>query len=71
MGLQEKLKSAANADTVVAIAQKPVLSSSADDIKTGQEISDEALDGVAGGPENNDYGQKQDHQAPRQNTAGH
>ena len=49
MGLQEKLKSAANADAVVAIAQKSVLSSSADDIKTGQEISDEALDGVAGG----------------------
>lgn len=47
--LQEKLKAAANTDAVVAITKESVLSSSADDIKTGQEISDEALDGVAGG----------------------
>ena len=47
--LQEKLKAAADADAVVAIAQESGVSISADDIQTGQEISDEALDGVAGG----------------------
>ena len=49
-GLQKKLKTAANADDVVATAKESGLSiSAADDLQTGQEISDEALDGVAGG----------------------
>ena len=48
--LQEKLKAAANADAVAAIANEAGFSISADDLKNAQsELSDEQLDGVAGG----------------------
>ena len=48
--LQEKLKAAANADAVTAIAKEAGFSISADDLKNAQsEISDEELEGVAGG----------------------
>ena len=48
--LQEKLKAAANADAVTAIAKEAGFSISADDWKNSQsELSDEELEGVAGG----------------------
>ena len=48
--LQEKLKAAADADAVVAIAKESGFSISADDLTKAQsEISDEELEGVAGG----------------------
>jgi predicted ribosomally synthesized peptide with nif11-like leader len=48
--LQERLKSASDADAVVAIAKEAGLSISADDLKKAQsEISEEELEGVAGG----------------------
>ena len=48
--LQVKLKSAADADAVVAIAKEARFSISADDLKFAQsEISDEEIEGVAGG----------------------
>ncbi len=48
--LQEKLKAASDADAVVAIAKEAGLSISADDLKKAQsEISEEELEGVAGG----------------------
>ena len=49
--LQEKLKAAANPDAVVAIAKEAGFSISADDIKMAQpiELSEEELEGVAGG----------------------
>ena len=48
--LQEKLKAAADANTVAAIAKEAGFSISADDLKNAQsEISDEELEGVAGG----------------------
>ena len=48
--LQEKLKAAANSDAVLAIAKEAGFSISADDLKSAQsEISDEELEGVAGG----------------------
>ena len=48
--LQEKLKAAANADAVVSIAKEAGFSISADDLKKAQsEISEEELEGVAGG----------------------
>ena len=48
--LQEKLKAAANADTVVSIAKEAGFSISADYLKNAQsELSDEELEGVAGG----------------------
>ena len=48
--LQEKLKAAANADAVTAIAKEAGFSISADDLKNAQsELSDEELEGVAGG----------------------
>ena len=47
---QEKLKAAADADAVVAIAKDAGFSISADDLKKAQsEISDEELEGAAGG----------------------
>ena len=47
--LQEKLKAAANADAVTAIAKEAGFSISADDLKNAQsELSDEELEGVAG-----------------------
>ena len=49
-GLQEKLKAASDADAVVAIAKEAGFSISADDLKKAQsELSDEELEGVAGG----------------------
>ncbi len=48
--LQEKLKAASDADAVAAIAKEAGFSISADDLKNAQsEISDEELEGVAGG----------------------
>ena len=50
--IQEKLKAAADANTVAAIAKEAGFSISADDLKNAQstiELSDEELEGVAGG----------------------
>ena len=48
--LQEKLKAAADADAVAAIAKEAGFSISADDLAKAQsELSDEELEGVAGG----------------------
>ena len=48
--LQEKLKSASDADAVVVIAKEAGFSISADDLKNAQsELSDEELEAVAGG----------------------
>ena len=48
--LQEKLKAAADNDAVTAIAKEAGFSISADDLKKAQsELSDEELEGVAGG----------------------
>ena len=48
--LQEKLKAAADSDAVLAIAKEAGFSISADDLKKApSEISDEELEGVAGG----------------------
>ena len=49
-GLQEKLIAAGNYDAVIAIAKEAGFSISADDLTMAQsEISDEELEGVAGG----------------------
>ena len=48
--LQEKLKAAANPDAVAAIAKEAGFIISADDLTKAQsELSDEELEGVAGG----------------------
>ena len=48
--LQEKLKAAADADAVTAIAKAAGFAISADELKKAQsEISEEELEGVAGG----------------------
>jgi predicted ribosomally synthesized peptide with nif11-like leader len=48
--LQEKLKAAADADVALAIAKGAGFSISAEDLKKAQsEISDEELEGAAGG----------------------
>ena len=48
--LQEKLKAAVDADAVTAIAKEAGFSISADDLKKAQsEISEEELEGAAGG----------------------
>ena len=48
--LQEKLKAAADTDVVIAIAKEAGFSISADDLENAQsEISEEELEGVAGG----------------------
>ena len=48
--LQEKLKAAADADAVLAIAKDAGFSISADDLKNAQsKVSEEELEGVAGG----------------------
>ncbi|WP_067325418.1 Nif11-like leader peptide family natural product precursor [Synechococcus sp. MIT S9504] len=48
--LQEKLKAAADSNTVLAIAKEAGLMISADDLKKIQsEVSDKELEGVAGG----------------------
>ena len=49
-GLQEKLKAAGDADAVIAIAKAAGFAISADELKKAQsEISEEELEGVAGG----------------------
>ena len=48
--LQEKLKAAGDADAVIALAKAAGFAISADDLKKAQsEISEEELEGVAGG----------------------
>ncbi|QNI56272.1 nif11-like leader peptide domain protein [Synechococcus sp. BIOS-E4-1] len=48
--LQEKLKAAADSDAVLTIAKEAGFSISADDLKNAQsDISDEELEGAAGG----------------------
>ncbi len=48
--LQEKLKAAADSDAVVSIAKESGFSISADDLTKAQsELSDQELEGVAGG----------------------
>jgi len=48
--LQEKLKEASDSDAVLAIAKEAGFSISDDDLKNAQsELSDEELEGVAGG----------------------
>ena len=48
--LQAKLKAAANSDAVVSIAKEAGFSISADDLKNApSELSDEELEGAAGG----------------------
>ena len=50
--LQEKLKAAADADAVTAIAKEAGFNVSADDLtkaQSGVQLSDEELEGVAGG----------------------
>ena len=54
--LQEKLKAASDADAVVSIAKEEGFSISVDDLKNAQsELSDEELEGVAGGEATGDY----------------
>jgi predicted ribosomally synthesized peptide with nif11-like leader len=52
-GLQEKINAAADADAVVAIAKEAGFLISADELQraqsAGEELSDEELEGVAGG----------------------
>ena len=51
-GLQERLKAAADADSVVAIAKAAGFVISADELKrtqAGTEISEEELEGISGG----------------------
>ena len=51
-GLQEQLKAAADADAVVAIAKAAGFLISAEELQRAQaELSDEELEGVAGGGE--------------------
>ena len=53
-GLQEKLKAAGDADAVIAIAKAAGFAISADELKKAQsEISEEELEGVAGGQNDN------------------
>ena len=48
--LQEKLKAASDADAAVSLAKEEGFSISVDDLKNAQsELSDEELEGVAGG----------------------
>ena len=52
ISLQEKLKAAADADAALAIAKEAGFSISADDLKNAQsDLSDDELEGVAGGAE--------------------
>ena len=53
-GLQEKLKAATDNDAVAAIAKDAGFSISAEDLKNApqEELSDEELEGVAGGGPN-------------------
>jgi predicted ribosomally synthesized peptide with nif11-like leader len=55
-GLQEQLKAAADADAVVAIAKAAGFAISAEELQRAQaELSDEELEGVAGGLEDAMY----------------
>ena len=55
--LQEKLKAAADANAVAAIAKEAGFSISADDLTKAQfELSDQELEGVAGGCQPGDIG---------------
>ena len=47
--LQEKFKAAADSDAVLAIAKEAGFMISADDLKMAQRLSEEELEGVAGG----------------------
>ena len=47
--LQVKLKGAANSDAVVSIAKEAGFSISADDLNKASELSEEELEGLAGG----------------------
>ena len=54
--LQEKLQAAADTDTVVSIAKEAGFGISAEDLKKAQsEISDEELEGAAGGTQNQQW----------------
>ena len=55
--LQEKLKAAADVDAALAIAKEAGFSISADDLKNAQvtELSDEELEGAAGGYQSEDW----------------
>ncbi|KZR85654.1 Nitrogen fixation protein of unknown function [Synechococcus sp. MIT S9509] len=55
--LQEKLKAAADVDAVLAIAKEAGFMISAEDLKNAQvtELSDEELEGAAGGDSGGDY----------------
>ena len=54
--LQEKLKAAADSDAVLAIAKEAGFRISTDDFKKAQsEISDEELEGAAGGTQNQQW----------------
>ena len=54
--LQEKLKAAADADAVVAIGKAAGFAISADELKRAQaEVSEEELEGVAGGGSGTDW----------------
>ena len=48
-GLQEKLKATANSDAVVSIAKEAGFMISADDLTKAQSLTEEELEGVAGG----------------------
>ena len=48
-GLQEKLKAAANSEAVVSIAKEAGYMISADDLTKAQSLTEEELEGVAGG----------------------
>ena len=63
--LQEKLKAAADSDAVLAIAKEAGFSISADDLKNAQsEISEEELEGAAGGEKTNFYCSNWNHTCP-------
>ena len=47
--LQEKLKTAADANAVVAIAKEAGFSISADELNKASELSEEELEGISGG----------------------
>ena len=49
--LQEKLKGAASPDAAIEIAKEAGFAISAEDIQSMQDLSDEELEGVAGGGE--------------------
>ena len=54
--LQEKLKAAADSDAVLAIAKEAGFSISADDLKSSQSMTEDELEGVAGGGQRVFYG---------------